>query len=50
MAFPMRVLRKPYQDVVRLRRIAEILIKNGLGFFLQQWGPDRLLNPPRQRA
>jgi ubiquinone biosynthesis protein len=48
--FPLRLLRQPYQDVVRLRRIAEILIKNGLGVLLEQFGLNRLLAPQRPRA
>ena len=38
-------LQQSYQDLVRLRRIAQVLIRNGLGFVLDQFGLTRLLSP-----
>jgi len=39
-----------YQDLIRLRHVAQILIRNGLGFVIEQLGLMRLLAPLRQRA
>lgn len=38
-------LRQSYQDLVRLRHIAQVLIRNGLGFVLDRFGLSRLLAP-----
>ena len=43
-------LRQPYQDIVRLRQVAEILLRNGLGFLVEQLDLARFLPPWRQRA
>lgn len=47
MAFPTQ-LRQSYQDLMRLRHIAQILIKNGLGFVIDQMGLNRLLTLRRR--
>jgi len=46
---PFRV-RQPYEDIVRLRRIAEILLRNGLGFVVEQLDLTRFLPPWKQRS
>lgn len=46
---PFRV-RQPYEDIVRLRRIAEILLRNGLGFLVEQLDLTRFLPPWKQRS
>ena len=38
-----RRLRQPYEDIVRLRRIAEVLLRNGLGFLVEQLDLTRFL-------
>lgn len=38
-------LRQTFQDVMRLRRMTQVLIRNGLGFFIEQLGLTRLLAP-----
>jgi ubiquinone biosynthesis protein len=42
-------IRQPYEDIVRLRRIAEVLLRNGLGFVAEQLGLTRFLPPWRKR-
>jgi ubiquinone biosynthesis protein len=46
---PFRI-RQPYEDIVRLREIAEVLLRNGLGFLAQQLDLTRFLPPWRQRG
>jgi len=41
--------RQPYEDMVRLRKVAEVLLRNGLGFVVEQLGLTRFLPPWRQR-
>ncbi len=41
--------RQPYEDIVRLRGIAEILLRNGLGFVVEQLDLARFLPPWKQR-
>ena len=41
-------LRQPHEDIARLRQIAEILLRNGLGFLAEQLDLTRLLPPWRQ--
>lgn len=43
-------LRQSYQDLVRLRHIAQVLIRNGLGFLIEQLGLARVLTPLRRGA
>jgi ubiquinone biosynthesis protein len=43
-------IRQPYEDIVRLREIAEVLLRNGLGFFAEQLDLTRFLPPWKQRA
>jgi len=43
-------LRQPYEEIVRLRSIAEILFRNGLGFVAEQLDLARFLPPWRQRG
>ncbi len=43
-------IRQPYEDIVRLREIAEVLLRNGLGFLAEQLDLTRFLPPWRQRA
>lgn len=43
-------LRQPYEEIVRLRAIAEILFRNGLGFVAEQLDLARFLPPWRQRG
>jgi ubiquinone biosynthesis protein len=45
---PFRI-RQPYEDIVRLRQIAEVLLRNGLGFLVEQLDLTRFLPPWRQR-
>ncbi|MBC7262422.1 MAG: AarF/ABC1/UbiB kinase family protein, partial [Chloroflexi bacterium] len=45
---PFRI-RQPYEDMVRLRQIAEVLLRNGLGFLAEQLDLTRFLPPWRQR-
>lgn len=45
---PFRI-RQPYEDIVRLRQIAEVLLRNGLGFLAEQLELMRFLPPWRQR-
>jgi ubiquinone biosynthesis protein len=42
-------IRQPYEDIVRLRNIAEVLLSNGLGFVAEQLGLTRFLPPWRKR-
>ncbi len=42
--------RQPYEDIVRLRGIAEILLRNGLGFAVEQLDLARFLPPWKQRS
>ena len=46
---PFRI-RQPYEDIVRLRHIAEILLRNGLGFLAEQLDLTRFLPPWKQRS
>lgn len=46
---PFRI-RQPYEDIVRLQQIAEVLLRNGLGFLAEQLDLTRLLPPWRQRG
>jgi ubiquinone biosynthesis protein len=41
----MRIPLQPVQDLIRLRHIAQVLIRNGLGFVLERIGLARLLTP-----
>ncbi|MBC7232435.1 MAG: AarF/ABC1/UbiB kinase family protein [Chloroflexi bacterium] len=45
---PFRI-RQPYEDIVRLRQITEVLLRNGLGFLIEQLDLTRFLPPWRQR-
>ena len=45
---PFRI-RQPYEDIVRLRGIAEVLLRNGLGFLAEQLDLTRFLPPWKQR-
>jgi len=45
-----RRLRQPYEDIVRLRRIAEVLLRNGLGFLVEQLDLTRFLPRWKQRG
>jgi len=42
--------RQPYEDIVRLRNIAEILLRNGLGFLVEQLDLARFLPPWKQKS
>ena len=42
--------RQPYEEIVRLRAIAEILFRNGLGFVAEQLDLARFLPPWRHRG
>nr|MBC7244937.1 AarF/ABC1/UbiB kinase family protein [Chloroflexota bacterium] len=42
-------IRQPYEDIVRLRHIAEVLLRNGLGFLAEQLDLARFLPPWRRR-
>jgi len=42
--------RRPYGEIIRLRQIAEILLKNGLGFLVERLELGRFLPGWRQRA
>ncbi|MGQ9492479.1 MAG: ABC1 kinase family protein [Anaerolineae bacterium] len=46
---PFRI-RQPYEDIVRLRQIAEVLLRNGLGFVAEQLDLTRFLPPWRQKG
>ncbi|MEM4724851.1 MAG: AarF/ABC1/UbiB kinase family protein, partial [Candidatus Hadarchaeum sp.] len=46
---PFRI-RQPYEDIVRLRQIAEVLLRNGLGFLAEQLDLTRFLPPWRQKG
>ena len=43
-------LRQPYEDIVRLRTITEVLLSNGLGFVAEQLGLTSFLPPWRKRS
>lgn len=42
--------RRPYAEIVRFRQIAEILLRNGLGFLVERLELDRFIPPWRRRA
>lgn len=43
-------IRQPVEDIARLRKIAEILLSNGLGFVAEQLGLTRFLPPWHKRG
>jgi len=43
-------LQQPYQDLIRLRHIAETLMRHGLGFIIERWGLTSLLPLRRGRS
>ncbi len=44
------LIRQPYEDIVRLRQIAEVLLRNGLGFVAAQLDLTCFLPPWRRRV
>ncbi len=43
-------IRQPYEDIVRLREIAEVLLRNGLGFLAEQLDLTRFVPRWKQRT